>query len=100
LTDVGAYTASPSPYGTFDQTGDAFQWNDGITGGFRIKRGGSWGWDLGLAQSSFRFFGQPARTDDGEVGFRVATAIPEPSSAALAIIACGMMRWWRKRFDA
>src|SRR4029077_3612529 len=42
LTDVGAYTASPSPYGTFDQSGLVSQWNELLTdGSFRGERGGS-----------------------------------------------------------
>lgn len=28
LTDVGAFSGSPSHYGTFDQSGNAYQWND------------------------------------------------------------------------
>jgi formylglycine-generating enzyme required for sulfatase activity len=31
VTDVGAYTHSPSPNGTFDQGGDVFQWTDDLT---------------------------------------------------------------------
>jgi formylglycine-generating enzyme required for sulfatase activity len=30
VTDVGAYSESPSPNGTFDQGGDVFQWTDDI----------------------------------------------------------------------
>jgi len=30
LTDVGAYTSAPSPYGTFDQGGNLWEWNEGI----------------------------------------------------------------------
>jgi hypothetical protein len=28
LTDVGGFHGSPSGYGTFDQSGNAFEWND------------------------------------------------------------------------
>lgn len=31
VTDVGAYSRSPSPYGTFDQGGNLFQWIDELT---------------------------------------------------------------------
>src|SRR4051794_25807348 len=31
VTDVGAYSGSPSPNGTFDQGGDVFQWTDDLT---------------------------------------------------------------------
>lgn len=30
VTDVGAYTGSPSPYGTFDQGGNVAEWADGV----------------------------------------------------------------------
>lgn len=30
LTDVGAYTSSPGPYGTFDQGGLLYQWTDSL----------------------------------------------------------------------
>jgi formylglycine-generating enzyme required for sulfatase activity len=30
-TNVGAYTGSPGPYGTFDQGGDLYQWTDDLT---------------------------------------------------------------------
>ena len=44
LTDVGAFTDSASYYGTFDQSGNVFQWNDldGTAGSTRGQRGGSW----------------------------------------------------------
>jgi len=33
MTDVGAYTSSDSPYGTFDQGGNVWEWNEAILGG-------------------------------------------------------------------
>ena len=43
VTDVGAYTGSASPYGTFDQGGNVLEWNEQIVSGSdRGVRGGSW----------------------------------------------------------
>ena len=44
LTDVGAFSGSGSFYGTFDQSGNVYQWNDldGTSGSSRGLRGGYW----------------------------------------------------------
>ncbi len=45
LTDVGAYTSALSPYGTFDQGGNVYEWNEKLFSefsSFRGHRGGSW----------------------------------------------------------
>ena len=97
LTDVGAYTGTTSPYGAFDMGGNVYQWNETLFGGsFRGLRGGWFGSLAGDLQSSGFHVGGP--TNDGvPFGFRVAY-IPEPSTGVLAVIACGLMWWWRKRF--
>ncbi len=45
LTNVGAFTNSGSAYGTFDQSGNVYEWNDltGAADTSRGLRGGSWG---------------------------------------------------------
>lgn len=46
LTIVGSYTGSASPYGTFDQGGNVWEWNEnldfGPSSGFRVMRGAGW----------------------------------------------------------
>jgi formylglycine-generating enzyme required for sulfatase activity len=83
LTDVGAYTSSASPYGTFDQGGNAWEWNETLIGASRGRRGGSWGLDFGNLHASGRVDFDPT-FQFASLGFRVAS-IPEPGSLTLCI---------------
>ncbi len=91
LTDVGAYSLATSPYGTFDQGGNAWEWNEAvISSSFRGLRGGSWGNDSNGLRADDRDFNRPGGAD-GNVGFRVAT-VPEPSSVLMgALAAVGLL---------
>ena len=82
LTPVGAFTNSASAYGTYDQSGNVYNWNDAIlNGAWRGLRGGSWNFPSNFLQSSYRNLNGPT-AENGIVGFRVAT-VPEPSSIML-----------------
>ena len=85
LTDVGAYTSAASPYGTFDQGGNVWEWNetiDPVTPAYRGVRGG--GWDDGPSLVSKTLPQSIDPTDEGyDYGFRVAT-VPEPGGVLLA----------------
>lgn len=84
LTDVGAYSESPSPYGTFDQGGNVWEWNEAVDGSYRILRGASW--YLGRRNdmsTSFRNVQVPSWQDE-YTGFRVASSVPEPGGLGLA----------------
>jgi formylglycine-generating enzyme len=95
LTDVGTYTASASPYGAFDMGGDVFQWNEALISGDRGSRGGSWNIGSNFLASSFQASLDPSG-GSFDFGFRVAL-VPEPSTAMLASIACGLIWTLRKR---
>jgi formylglycine-generating enzyme len=93
-TPVGSYPY-PSYYGTYDQGGDVWQWNesvDDITN--RGLRGGSFAYlfnDYSLLdlQSNYSFGGGDLAGDEGaDYGFRVSE-VPEPAS--IGIVAVGMM---------
>jgi formylglycine-generating enzyme len=99
LTDVGAYSASSSPYGTFDQAGLVFQWNETLIARVdRGLRGGSWSLEFSDFLPSSGRNGFSPSSQGSRFGFRIAS-IPEPSTAVLAIVACGAICWWRNRFD-
>ncbi len=98
LTDVGAYGLnSDSAYGTNDQAGNVWEWNDDVVSGTsRGLRGGSWNNTVSsnLASSSG---GSGGPTFEGYyIGFRVAT-VPEPTSLVLTMLAGGMMMIRRRR---
>ena len=95
-TDVGTYSGDPSSYGTFDQGGNVWEWNDEvISGSSRGLRGGSWVYDDSFVASSFRFNTSPSLEIDS-VGFRLAS-VPEPTSLLLTMLAGGVMLARRKR---
>jgi formylglycine-generating enzyme required for sulfatase activity len=100
LTDVGAFAASPGPYGTFDQGGDVWQWNETDIfgdGSSRGLRGGGWhSYSIGLA-SSYRDHYYPTYEGGTYIGFRVAS-VPEPGSLIMTamIAVTGLLYYWRK----
>ena len=98
LTSVGAYTDSASYYGTFDQGGHVFEWNDTIISSSRGLRGGSWSIDAYDLRASARGYSGP--TFEGSLlGFRVAT-VPEPTVSVSLMLAGGLLLARRKRPSA
>jgi sulfatase modifying factor 1 len=79
LTDVGAFSNSASAYGTFDQGGNVFEWNDDVAGdGGRGIRGSA-----AMAHEFYmRNYDNTGYPDPSEefnyVGFRVASVAEAP----------------------
>jgi len=101
LTPVGAFTLSPGPYGTYDQGGDVFQWNETNSGSSsRGVRGGGWfyGYDVNYLAASSHYYDDPT-IEGGSLGFRVASVVPEPGSIVFlfAAVACLLTFAWRRR---
>ena len=91
-TEVGEYD-NESPYGTYDQNGNVYEWNETAIGPARGMRGGSWyryGYDL---LSGYRYYNDTTY-EDFTRGFRVAgsgetTVVPEPMSVGLVLLSVG-----------
>ncbi len=93
-TPVGSYATSVSASGTFDQGGNADEWNESIFGSNRGLRGASWrDFPADLAATT-----QTSALSIGEsdfIGFRVASIIPEPGTGLLlgsGIVGLGLGR--------
>ena len=79
VTNVGSYTGSPSPYGTFDQEGNVAEWNDTLDDTRRVIQAGSFADPPGQ-----RGGGIYPGNSNALLGFRLAM-IPEPSTGLLVI---------------
>lgn len=104
LTDVGAYTATISPFGTFDQNGNVWEWNETLKGitlnleSFRGQRGGGWSSPAHILEASFdnisfhtnEYYGLGFRVAS-PVGTSVSGAIPEPLTATLGLMGLGVL---------
>lgn len=86
LTDVGAYTASASPYGTFDQGDNVREWTE-TTRSTNWRMVSNAEWDATLSYTTATSFSEIKPSDYSTVhpGFRLAL-IPEPSTAILAFL--------------
>ena len=90
-TEVGAHVNSDSPYGTFDQGGNVWEWNEGdISGSYRGWRGGSFvSYDvIDPLRASTRGIVDTPTFALRNVGFRVAQ-VPEPSALVLCSVLAG-----------
>jgi sulfatase modifying factor 1 len=95
LTPVGAYTLADSYYGTFDQGGNAWEWNDAVISSSRGLRGSGCYSDVDYLQSSTQFSYEP-ENEHVSFGFRIAT-VPEPTVSVSLMLAGGLLLARRKR---
>jgi len=78
-TEVGEFENSASPYGTFDQGGNIYEWNETVWhGAYRVLRGGSFDSDFDNLHAATRS-GDNSPTDEFDnIGFRVAEVPRNP----------------------
>lgn len=81
LTDVGAFTASQSAFGTFDQTGNVAEWNDltGAAGSSKGLRGGAWMEISPVPSSASSRYTYDPSSEFVFIGFRLASPTSSPS---------------------
>ena len=98
LTVVGAFAASPGPYGTYDMGGDVFQWNEAnYLNSYRGLRGGSVDINGIFLRAAFWNYCSPPG-EYGSVGFRVSEVIPEPLTIVAVLMGLGGLgRYVRRR---
>jgi len=95
LTDVGSYTGSASPHGTYGQGGNVWEWNEQIVSGSRRDiRGGSW--VAGSLATPARANNGPKNEIDG-IGFRIAGPILESGTGLLVMTGLLVLTGWRRR---
>jgi sulfatase modifying factor 1 len=82
VVDVGSYPGSESPWGTYDQAGNALEWSETIfqpaSLGLRAFRGGAWGKEASFNASFFSYGGGNPTSVEQQFGFRLARAVTPP----------------------
>ena len=93
LTPVGDFILSPSPYGTFDQGGDAWQWNQTavVPGSSRGVRGGSYDASAADMAFSYRDSGDPS-----VVGLTLVFVLQVPKRFQNPLRSHCWVRHWRE----
>ena len=85
-TEVGEFENSGSPYGTFDQSGNLYEWNEAVISQQRGIRGGSFTHAGIHMHAASRNNGFVPSYEIYTVGFRVCE-VPEPTSIVMLSLA-------------
>ncbi len=94
-TEVGEFELSASPYGTYDQGGNVWEWNEAAFSELsRGLRGGDFNNGSNHLLASDRDHSHYPTAEDQNVGFRI-TEVPEP--ATLSLLVLGGLALFRRR---
>ena len=99
-TEVGAYEDSESPYGTYDQSGNVWEFMENIDGYQCVLRGSSYARDASYLPASYRIK-DSVGAGYSDAGFRIASSfsyeydpsssVPEPMSIGLVLLSIGSL---------
>ncbi len=91
-TEVGEWENSDSPYGTFDQGGNVWEWNETLIGSYlRGIRGGSFSNAGNYLPAANSIYYHTPTDEPRNFGFRVAQ-VPEPATLSLLLLSGLMLR--------
>jgi formylglycine-generating enzyme required for sulfatase activity len=104
VTDVGSYTGSASPYGTFDQGGNLYEWNESVLSGTaRGLRGGGYINAVDFLAASTQSISGPS-SESRDIGIRIASLgppapVPSMGPVGMAVLSSllGLVSWRRLR---
>lgn len=93
LTPGDAYSNTISYYGTLDQAGNVFEWNEEISGLNRETRGGGFTSQVSSLRSHASTYRDAGTWENNGTGFRVTSLapIPEPSTYAAILGGLGLL---------
>ena len=95
VTIGAAYSSSSSYYGTFDQGGNVYEWNDAVIGTGRGLRGGAYNFGPNPMLATSRNSNNPF-VESVDTGFRITT-IPEPSALLSLLLSTPLLLARRPR---